>query len=110
MLDAAGEVVEDLAHRRAERDLKDARAVDIACHADELRANRLAAAAGGVDARIVEQEVWHERQRLDIVETGRACEDAADLDERRLHARAARLALNRADQGGALAADVGTGA
>lgn len=109
MLDAAGEVVEDLAHRRAERDLKDARAVDIARHADELRANRLAAATGGVDARIVEQKVRHERQRLDIVEAGRAGEDAADLDERRLHARAARLALNRADQGGALAADVGAG-
>lgn len=110
MLDAAGEIVEDLAHRRAERDLKDARAVDIACHADELRANRLAAAAGGVDACIVEQEMWHERQRLDIVEAGRAREDAADLDERRLHARPSRLALNRADQSRAFAADVGTGA
>ena len=51
----------------------------------------------------------HERERLDVVEAGRPREDAADLDERRLHARAPRLALNRADQSRALAADIGTG-
>ena len=50
MLDAAGKLVEDLADRRAERDLKDAGMVDIARHADELRTNRLTAAARGVDA------------------------------------------------------------
>lgn len=109
VLDAAGKLVEDFAYRRAERDLKDARVVDIARHTDELRADRLTAAARGVDALFVEQQMWHERERLDVVEAGRPREDAADLDERRLHARAPRLALNRADQGRALAADIGTG-
>lgn len=109
VLDAAGKLVEDLADRRAERDLKDARVVDIARHADELRANRLTAAARGVDALIVEQQMRHERECLDVVEAGRPREDAADLDERRLHARAPRLALDRADQSRALAADIGTG-
>lgn len=51
----------------------------------------------------------HERERLDVVEASRPREDAADLDEWRFHAWAPRLALNRADQGCALAADVGTG-
>jgi hypothetical protein len=54
--------------------------------------------------------VRHVGQRLDVVDDGRLAEQP-DLDrERRLVARLAALALDRFEQGGLLAADVGAGA
>ena len=49
-------------------------------------------------------------QRLDVVDQRRALVEALDGRERRLQARVAALALERVEQRGLLAADVGAGA
>ena len=48
----------------------------------------------------------HDGKALDVVDARRQCEETALLDEGRLHARPARLALDGADESRALAADV----
>ncbi len=105
----AGQAVDDFAHGRAERDLEHARMLYIAADAHEFRADRLADTIRQIALVLIAEQVRHEGQALDVVEAGRAGEQAADLDERRFHARPAGLALDGADEGCALAADIGSG-
>ena len=107
---AAGEVEDDLARGDAEHDLVVARALDAARDRDDLRARRGLRA----DLRVLRAaHLEHDRdvhQRLDVVDQRRALVEALDRRERRLQARVAALALQRVQQRGLLAADVGAGA
>ena len=106
--DAAGEL-EQLPQRRPELDLVDAGSGDVAADAEELRARRALRADRpvGVGAAVVGEDEQDVDERLDVVDRGRLAEQA-DLDrERRLVAGLATLALDRFEQRGFLAADVG---
>ncbi len=95
----AGEL-EQLAQRRAELELVQARPRDVAGEAEEPCVARV----------VSEQDVRHVDERLDVVHDRRLPEQA-DLDrERRLVARLAAVALDRLEERGLLAADVGAGA
>ena len=104
---AAGEVVDDLARGHAEHDLVVAGPLDVARDGDELRAGRVLDA----DLRVLLAAHLHDvrdgHQRLDVVDERRALEEALVGGERRLQARVAALALERVEQRGLLAADVG---
>ena len=98
--------VEQLAQRRAERQLVEPRPLDAAGEAEEARARRAFRAGlrvlGAADAEHLE----HVEERLDVVHRGRLAEQP-DLDrERRLVARLAALALDRLEQRRLLAAHV----
>ena len=107
---AAGEL-DQLAQRRPERHLVDARA---ARRAPDRQNSFGSGRALGADRRERRAAVEHDRrdvdQRLDVVDDGRLAEQP-DLDrERRLVARLAALALDRLEERRLLAADVGAGA
>ena len=88
-------VVEQLAQRRPELALVQARPRDVAREAEEPRRPRVA-----------EEDVRDVDERLDVVHDGRLPEQA-DLDgERRLVARLAAVALDRLEERRLLAADV----
>ena len=82
----------------------------IAGNAHKLRAYRVLCALGGIAAFLVQQQMGHQGEAFHILQAGGQGEDAADLDERRLHAGAPGLALDGAYKCCALAADIGTGA
>ncbi len=77
---------------------------------DDLGAGRAAHAELGVLGAAHANDVGHRRERLDVVDQRRALVEALDGRERRLQPRVAALALERVEQSGLLAADVGAGA
>ena len=106
---AAGQL-DQVAQRRPELDLVDARPRHVAGQAEELRSGRAVGADPGERLAALEHDERHVGQRLDVVDDGRLAEQA-DLDrERRLVARLAALALDRFEERRLLAADVGAGA
>ena len=106
---AAGQL-DQVAQRRPELDLVDARPRDVAGQAEQLRPGRALGADPGERLAALEHDERHVGQRLDVVDDGRLAEQA-DLDrERRLVARLAALALDRLEERRLLAADVGAGA
>ena len=110
---AAAVVVDERAQLDAQRRLKDARTVHVAADAHELGAVAGHAAERTLDAdplppRHALLDDGHDGgERLDVVDDRRAAEEALDRGERGLHARPAALALDRFEQAGLLAADVG---
>jgi hypothetical protein len=81
----------------------------VARQTEELRAGRAFGADAGVGLATQLQDERHVHQRLDVVDDGRLAEEP-DLDRvGRLVARLTALALDRLEQGGLLAADVGAG-
>ncbi len=62
--------------RRAERHLVDARALDVAREAEELRPGRDLGAGLGVDGAGARDDVEHVDERLDVVDDGRLAEEA----------------------------------
>ena len=108
--DPAADVVDQLAQRRPVRELVVASLHDVAAERDHARAGRVLDA----DLRVlVPAELEHlrdGRDRLDVVDQRRGRVEPRDRRERRLRARLAALALERLEQRGLLAADVGAGA
>ena len=84
--------------------------LDVAADRDELRAGRVLHADLGVALGAELDDVRQRRQRLDVVDQRRALVEALVGGERRLQARVAAFALERVEQAGLLAADVGAGA
>ena len=102
--------LEQLAQGRPERDLVDARPDDVAGQAEQLWPGRALRADRRERRPAVEDDRRDVDQGLDVVDRGRLAEQP-DLDrERRLVARLAALALDRFEERGLLAADVGAGA
>ena len=96
--------------RDAQLDLVVARAAHVAGHRDDLRAGRLLGAELAEPVGAVLDDVRDVRERLDVVDQRRALVEALVGGERRLQPRVAALALERVEQRGLLAADVGAGA
>jgi len=103
--DAAADVEDDVLQRRAERDLDEARVLDLAGEGEDLRP----AGIVGPDLREpVAAEVddgGDVRERLDVVDAGRLAPEPRRRREGGPHARLAALALDRPDEGRLLAAD-----
>ena len=74
---------------------------------NSLRAGRALRADRGERRAADGEDLQHVEQRLDVVDHGRLAEQAAARGERRLVARLAAEALDRVEQRGLLAADVG---
>ncbi len=106
----AGQAVDDLPRRGAELDLVVARPLHVAGHRHQLGAGRGLGAELGVLLAAHPEDVGNGGQRLDVVDQRRAVVQALDGGEGRLQARVAALALERVEQAGLLAADVGAGA
>ena len=99
--------VEQLAQRRAERQLVEPRPVDAAGDAEEPGAGRAFGPGLRVLGTAVSQHLEHVEERLDVVHGGGLPEEADFDGERRLVARLAAVALDRLEERGLLAADVG---
>ena len=78
--------------------------------AEQLRAGRPLRADAGECRAAVEHDVEHVDERLDVVDDRRLAEETVRHRERRLVARLAAEALDRVEDRGLLAADVGAGA
>ncbi len=78
--------------------------------AEELRAGRLLGAGRGERGPPSSTIVEDVDERLDVVDHRRLAEQPLDDRERRLVARLAAVALDRVEERGLLAADVGAGA
>ena len=104
---AAGKAVDDLAHGDAELDLEVAGPLHVARDRHELGAGRVALAELAVPVGAVLDDDRRVAERLDVVDQRRALVEALVGGERRLEARVAALALERVEQAGLLAADVG---
>ena len=94
---ALPEIVDDVAHCRAEGNLIDAGTAHIAAEADELRAEGFAGAVADILALVIHQEMRHDGKAFHVVDAGGEREQAADFHERRLLARTSRFALDGAD-------------
>src|SRR5690606_7041966 len=81
-----------------------------AAHAEQARAGRLRRADRGERRAALEDDVRDVRERLDVVDDGGLAEEARLDRERRLVARLAAVPLDRVEERGLLAADVGAGA
>ena len=104
--DASGHL-EQVSQRDAERRLVEAGALDAAGEAEEARAGRLLGPDPGERRAALEHDVEHVDQALDVVDDGRLGEEAGVDREGRLRARLAAVALDRVEERGLLAADVG---
>ena len=104
---AAGEPVDDVAHGHAQLDLVVAGLLHVARDRDDLGAGRLAHAQALEPLGAVLDDQRRVAQRLDVVDQRRPLVEALVGGERRLQARVAALALERVEQRGLLAADVG---
>ena len=107
---AAGVLEDDLVEPRAERQLVEAGPHHVARHAEDRGAGALLGAEAAEPLGALAQDVRHVREGLDVVHRGRHAEGAVLRREGRLLARLALLALERLEQPGLLAADVGAGA
>jgi hypothetical protein len=95
----------------AELDLVDTRPVDVARHREEPGSHALLCAEGGEGRTAVADDPRQVGQRLDVVDHGRLHVEALGGREvRRLEAGKAPVALERLDERGLLAHDVGAGA
>src|SRR5690606_14316782 len=102
--------VEERAERGAERHLVHAGLLHGAAHAEQARAGRLRRADRGERRAALEDDVRDVGERLDVVDDRGPAEEARLDRERRLVARLAAVPLDRVDESGLLAADVGAGA
>src|SRR5207244_4175139 len=102
--------VEDLPQGRAHRQLVRARSFDVSADAVELRPRPFFRADGFEPVGAAADDVRHAGEGLDVVDDRRRAEDAVGRGERRLDPRVRALALERLDQAGLFAADVGPGA
>ena len=106
---AAGQV-DQLAKRDAERGFVLAGSGDVAGEAEDPVALGLLGAHRREPRGAVLDDARHRRDRLDVVDHGRAGVEAGDRGERRTQARLAAAALESLEQRGLLATDVGAGA
>ena len=83
---------------------------DVAGNAEQLGAGVVRPADAREPRRAAAQDVGHHRDRLDVVDGGRAAVEPDIGRERRLQPRQALLAFEAFEQRGLLAADVGAGA
>ena len=95
---------------KAHRQFVQARLVDVAGEAEKFRAGTFFGADRFVPIGAAIDDVRDVRQRLDIVDDGRASERALDRGERRTISRIRALAFERFEQAGFLSADVRAGA
>src|SRR5205814_9744232 len=105
----APRALDELAQRDRDRFLVDAGPVHAAGHGIQTRAALGLGPEPGEPGGPAVDDVRHERDRLDVVHDRRRAERALDRRERRLHLRPALLALERGDEPGLFAADVGAG-
>src|SRR2546428_3860313 len=101
-------VVDQRAHRRAHRDLVDARTRDVAADADELHAVEAALAPSLVPVGTLREDDRHRGERLDVVDQGGLLVEPVEPRERRLVPRLRALAFERLEERRLLAADVAT--
>ncbi len=102
--------LEQLAERRAELELVEARPARRGPRRRRASDRSIAACRCGVRRAALEDDGGHVDERLDVVDDRRLAEQA-DLDrERRLVARLAAVALDRLEERRLLAADIGAGA
>ena len=108
-LDAAADVVDQLAHReRADLEFVVARLFNVAADAEQARAGVVRLADLGELRAAHAHDVLDVAERLDVVDDGRAhVEPEHGGKIGRLDARIGALALQRFDEAGFLAADVG---
>src|SRR5206468_822443 len=105
--DAAAVLVNELLEVHAHGELVDARLLHVAGDAVELRPGVAGDAERLEPLRAVVDDERDAGQGLDVVDDGRAAEDADDGREGRLDARLAAMALDGLDEARLLAADVG---
>jgi hypothetical protein len=98
---------EQLRERRAERNFVVARAIDVAGDREELGAAVVRLAQREESFAAVAHDPGHRSEGLGVVDRGRLAVQAEAGRERRLEARLALLALERLEQRGFFAADVG---
>ncbi len=111
LLDAAADLLDQVARRDPVRQLVGAGALHVAGEAEDARAGRVRRRADLRElGRADLEHLRHRRDRLDVVDQRRRGVEAGDGRERRLRARLAALALERLEQAGLLAADVRAGA
>src|ERR1700733_9909513 len=107
---AAGIFVDEFPERNAHRLFDVARLFHVARDAIDLCAFVLGPADAGEPGAAAAQDGRHHGDALDVVDRGRAAVKADAGGERRLQARLALLALERFQERGLLAADIGAGA
>src|SRR5215218_6453076 len=107
---AAGGAHDDVAGGHAERELEVAGVADVAGDAEQLGAGRLVGAHGAEPVDALGDDPGDGGDGLDVVDGGGGAVQALDRRERRPQLGLAALALERGQQGGLLAADVGAGA
>jgi hypothetical protein len=93
--------------RRAERDLVVARAIDVARRPRTAWCRRCSACPAQEGLAAIAHDPGHRGEGLGVVDRGRLAVQAEAGRERRLEARLALLALDRLEQRGFFAADVG---
>ncbi len=104
------DLLEQLGDRDAERELVHAGPLAVAGDAEQLVARGVLGADALEPLDALAEDAGHPGQGLDVVDHRRAVEEARDHRERRPVARLAAEALQRLDEGGLFAADVGAGA
>src|SRR6266511_2761323 len=104
---AARRAGDELPGRRAERVLVVARPPHVAAHAEQLRPRRLLRPHGAEPVHPLAEDPGHARDRLYVVDRGRCPVQALERGKRRPQLWLATLALQRGQQRGLLAADVG---
>ncbi len=108
--DPAADVEDDLAQRRAHRDLYQAGVDDPAGEGEDLGALALLGADAGEPVAAVADDRGDVGEGLDVVDERRTAPQTRDGRVRRARAAAAAAALDRRDQRGLLAADERAGA
>ena len=107
---AAGQAVDDLPRRDPELDLVVARALTSPEIETSLVPVEVSVPSLAYSSPPIRMMCGTVAQRLDVVDQRRSVVQALDRRERRLQPRVAALALQRVEQPGLLAADVGAGA
>ena len=105
VLDAAADLLDDLADGDAHRHLDQAAAADLAGQGEDLGALARRGAERGEGLGAVAEDPRHAGERLDVVDEGGLAAEAALGRVRRPQPRHAALAFERRDQRGLLAAD-----
>ena len=108
--DPAADVVDQVAQREAVGELVVAAVDDVSGEREDASAGRVLEAELRVLGAAEFEHRRCGRDRLDVVDGGRRRVEARDGGERRLRPRLAALSLERLEQRGLLAADVGAGA
>src|SRR5262249_6344192 len=101
---------DQLAEWNAHRLFDVAGPLDMAGDAEQLGADIVGPADRGEPGRTAPQDIGSDRDRLDVVDGGRAAIEADVRREWRLQARLALLALEAFQQRGLFATDIGAGA